>query len=263
MVYLGYTTLAGTQTVGFRVITFSLKNLYNKNIMMKKLIFKTAKAAFKKAYRKHKSEVKRAKKVGTPVVPYNLIKADIKRKIRGTKFTSAAEIKATPGLRRRIITRIERSKRKRTPGGRPQIFGKAYASDKRGKGLQINPLSKKDRIKIQDEISQSVRKFLKRRKDEPQSFKSGGIKKMLIGGLLTKGIKGAAKRYFKSGRKTSEIVKKEGGTRAEAKKDVRSGIRDELKSDFRVVDKKFQADKNNQLIRMKRRIIISDLNKVK
>ena len=109
-------------------------------------------------------------------------------------------------------------------------------------------MSKKDRIKIQDEISQSVRKFLKRRKDEPQSFRSGGMKKMLIGGLLTKGIKGAAKRYFKSGRKTSEIVKKEGGTRAEAKKGVRSGIRDELKSDFRVVDKKFQADKNNQLI---------------
>jgi len=231
--------------------------------MMKKLIFKTAKAAFKTAFRKHKSEVRRSKKVGTPVVPYNLIKADIKRKIKGTKFTSAAEIKATPGLRRRIFTRIERSKRSKTSGGRPQIFGKAYASDKRGKGLQINPLSKKDRIKIQDEISQSVRKFLKRRKDEPQSFKSGGMKKMLIGGLLTKSIKSAAKRYFKSGRKTSEILKKEGGTRAEAKKDVRSGIRNELKSDFKVVDKNFQADKNNQLIRMKRRIIISDLNKIK
>jgi len=231
--------------------------------MMKKLIFKTAKAAFKTAFRKHKSEVRRSKKVGTPVVPYNLIKADIKRKIRGTKFTSSVEIKATPGLRRRIFTRIERSKRSKTSGGRPQIFGKAYASDKRGKGLQINPLSKKDRIKIQDEISQSVRKFLKRRKDEPQSFKSGGMKKMLIGGLLTKSIKSAAKRYFKSGRKTSEILKKEGGTRAEAKKDVRSGIRNELKSDFKVVDKNFQADKNNQLIRMKRRIIISDLNKIK
>jgi len=232
--------------------------------MMKKLIFNTAKAAFRKAYRAHKSEVKRAKKLKTPVVPYDLVKADIKKKIKGTKFTSAAEVKATPGLRRRIFTRIERSKRNRTPGGRPRIFGKAYASDKRGKGLQINPLSKKDRQKIQDDISESVKKFLKRRKDEPMSFKRGGMKKMLVGGLLTAGIKGAAKKFFKSGgRKTQQIVKESGVSKSIAKSDVKSGIRDQIKSDYNVVNKKFQADKNNKFIRMKRRIIISDLNKLK
>ena len=66
MVYLGYTILAGTQTVGCRDVVITLKNLYNKNIMMKKLIFNTAKEGFRKMYRKHKAEVraqKRAKKV--------------------------------------------------------------------------------------------------------------------------------------------------------------------------------------------------------
>ena len=38
----------------------------------------------------------------TPVIPMSLKKADFKRKIRGTKFTGAAEFKAQPGLKRRI-----------------------------------------------------------------------------------------------------------------------------------------------------------------
>jgi hypothetical protein len=123
---------------------------------------KMAKEAFRKAFKKHKSEVRRSKKVGTPVVPYDLVKADIKRKIKGTKLTTAAEVKAVPGLRRRFISRIERAKRNRTPGGRPQIFGKAYASDKKGKSMNIT-LPKKERAAIQEDISQSVRKFLSER----------------------------------------------------------------------------------------------------
>ena len=125
---------------------------------------KMAKEAFRKAFKKHKSEVRRNKrnKGATPVVPYNLIKADVKRKIKGTKLTTAAEVKAVPGLRRRILTRIERSKRNRTPGGRPQIFGKAYASDKKGKSMNIT-LPKKEREAIQEGISQSVRKFFIRK----------------------------------------------------------------------------------------------------
>ena len=120
---------------------------------------KMAKEAFRKAFQKHKSSLRRSKKVGTPVVPYDLVKADIKRKIKGTKLTTAAEVKAVPGLRRRIFTRIERAKRNRTAGGRPQIFGKAYASDKKGKSMNIS-LPKKQRQAIQEDISQSVRKFL-------------------------------------------------------------------------------------------------------
>lgn len=134
---------------------------------------KMAKEAFRKAFKKHKSEVRRAKKVGTPVVPYNLVKADIKRKIKGTKLTTAAEVKAVPGLRRRFISRIERAKRNRTPGGRPQIFGKAYASDKKGKTMNIT-LPKKEREAIQEGISQSVRKFLSERIG--RKFKGGVIK---------------------------------------------------------------------------------------
>ena len=130
---------------------------------------KMAKEAFRKAFKKHKSSLRRSKKVGTPVVPYNLIKADVKRKIKGTKLTTAAEIKATPGARRRIILRIERAKKERKRGGKPIIYGKAYASDKPGKGMQIPLVSKLDRRKIQSDISESVRKFLKKK----TGFKKG------------------------------------------------------------------------------------------
>ena len=75
---------------------------------MRGIIFRTAKAAFRKAYRKHKAEKKRQKiHKGVPVVPYSLVKSDIKRKIRGTKFTAAAEFKAQPGLKRRIRIKAE------------------------------------------------------------------------------------------------------------------------------------------------------------
>ena len=132
---------------------------------------KMAKEAFRKAFKKHKSEVRRNKrnKGATPVVPYNLVKADVKRKIKGTKLTTAAEIKATPGARRRIILRIERAKKERKRGGKPIIYGKAYASDKPGKGMQIPLVSKLDRRKIQSDISESVRKFLKKK----TGFKKG------------------------------------------------------------------------------------------
>ena len=132
---------------------------------------KMAKEAFRKAFKKHKSEVRRNKrnKGATPVVTYNLVKADVKRKIKGTKLTTAAEIKATPGARRRIILRIERAKKERKRGGKPIIYGKAYASDKPGKGMQIPLVSKLDRRKIQSDISESVRKFLKKK----TGFKKG------------------------------------------------------------------------------------------
>jgi len=71
---------------------------------------------------------------------------------------------------------------------------------------------------------------------------------MLVGGLLTKGIKAAAKKYFKHSRKTSEIVKKEGGTRAEAKADVKSGIRDTLKSKRKFAIIKRDNNKNPKTI---------------
>ena len=239
MVYLGYTTLAGTQTVGCRDIVISLKNLYSINIMIKKGLIasikiastkegrKMAKEAFRKAFKKHKSEVKRFKKVGTPVVPYDLVKADIKRKIKGTKLTTAVEVKATPGLRRKFISRIERAKRNRTPGGRPQIFGKAYASDKKGKSMNIS-LPKKQREAIQEDISQSVRKYLSERIGRKAQ---GGVmvKKMLVGGLLTKGIKYGYKQYRKAGgRSIIEIMRSNirgAGKRSDAKTDVKFGIK--------------------------------------
>ena len=56
-----------------------------------------------------------------------------------------------------------------------------------------------------------------------------GKKKLLLGGLLTKGIKSAYKAYRKAGgRKTSDIMKqpvKGAGKRSDAKDDVKYGIR--------------------------------------
>jgi hypothetical protein len=155
MVYLGYTTLAGTQSVGCRDIVITLKNLYSKNIMMKKLIFNTAKEGFRKMYRQHKAEVraqKRAKKRGFSkgVEPYDLKKRALKKSIRSTKFMSKADYLKMPKLK--SLPR----------GGKPQIFGKAYASDKKGKSMNIT-LPKKERAAIQEGISQSVRKFLSER----------------------------------------------------------------------------------------------------
>jgi len=155
MVYLGYTTLAVTQTVGCRDMVITLKNLYSKNIMMKKIIFNTAKEGFRKMYRKHKAEVraqKRAKKRGYAkgVEPYDLKKRAFKKSIRSTKFMSKAEYLKMPKT-----TSLPK-------GGKPQIFGKAYASDKKGKTMNIT-LPKKERAAIQEGISQSVRKFLSER----------------------------------------------------------------------------------------------------
>ena len=113
--------------------------------MMKKIIFNTVKEGFRRMYRKHKSQVRRAKRDAkrgfhTGVEPYGLKKRAFKKQIRSTRFMDKAEYLKLPKT-----TSLPR-------GGKPQIFGKAYASDKAGKSLQINPLSKKDRKKIQDEI---------------------------------------------------------------------------------------------------------------
>ena len=145
--------------------------------MMKKLIFDTAKASFKRAFRKFKAEKRRAKQVGTPVVPYKMVKEDIKRKIRGTKFTSKAEIKATPGARRRIILRIERAKKAKVKNKGPIIFGKAYASDKAGKTMQIQPLTRKQRRDMKKEMARAADRNYKRVRFRKYGYSSGGIKK--------------------------------------------------------------------------------------
>ena len=148
--------------------------------MMKKLIFDTAKAAFKRGFKQFKAEKKRSKKIGTPVVPYKMVKEDIKRKIRGTKFTSQAEIKATPGARRRIILRIERAKKAKEKNRKPVIYGKAYASDKAGKTMQIQPLTRKQRRDMKKEMAAAADRNYKRVRLRKFGYRSGGIKKERI-----------------------------------------------------------------------------------
>ena len=224
---------------------------------MRGIIFRTAKAAFRKAYKKHKGEVSRAKKQGTPVVPYSLIKSDIKRKIRGTKFTAAAEFKAQPGLKRRIRVGIERAKREKRKFRTPIMYGKAYASDKKGKTMQIQPLTSAQRKQMKKEMAESAKrnyqriltrnrkkgglstiKMVKSKLEKASAAHAGQAKalgkvidkkKLLLGGLLTKGIKSAYKAYRKAGgRKTSDIMKQPirgAGKRSDAKDDVKFGIR--------------------------------------
>jgi hypothetical protein len=237
---------------------------------MRGIIFKTVKEGFRKLHKKHKAEIRKSKKTGVPVIPMDLKKADFKKKIRGTKFMTAAEYKAAP-------------KTKSIPrGGRPRIFGKAYASDKAAKRTMMIPMmTKKQRAANQEAISQSVRKFMKerigrkskgglntvkmvKRKLEKASKAHAGQakalgkvidkKKLLLGGLLTAGIKASAKKLFKRGaRKTQQIVKESGGSRAQAKDDIKSAIRDDLKSQLR----------SSNLIKSKKRMIIRDINKLK
>ena len=259
---------------------------------MRGIIFRTAKAAFRKAYRKHKAEKKRQKiHKGVPVVPYSLVKSDIKRKIRGTKFTAAAEFKAQPGLKRRIRVGIERAKREKKKFRKPVIVGKAYASDKKGKTMQIQPLTFKQRKQMKKEMEESAKrnyarlfsrnkkrgglstiKMVKSKLEKASAAHAGQAKalgkvidkkKMLVGGLLTKGIKAAYKAYRKTGRKTSDVVKKGKTTRSIAKSDVKSGIRDQLKSKYKKVNKDFESDKSNFLIRRRRLMTIKDLNLLK
>ena len=64
-----------------------------------------------------------------------------KEKLEELKFTGAAEFKAQPGLKRRIRVGIERAKKEKKKYRKPVIFGKAYASDKAGKTMQIQPLT--------------------------------------------------------------------------------------------------------------------------
>jgi|TARA_R100001530_G_scaffold10072_2_gene10001 hypothetical protein len=146
-----------------------------KKLEMSKLIFKTAKEQFRKLYKKHKSEVRHTKKTkgAIPTVPYQLKKADVKRKIRGTKFTAKADIKAKPGLRRRILLKIERDKRAKTKHKGPVIYGKGWASDRAGKTMQIPAMTFKARKQMKKEMAVAAEKGYKRIRFKKFGYKKG------------------------------------------------------------------------------------------
>ena len=258
---------------------------------MRGIIFKTVKEGFRRLHKAHKAEVRRAKKTKVPVIPMSLKKADFKKKIRGTKFTGAAEFKAQPGLKRRIRVGIERAKREKKKFKKPVIFGKAYASDKKGKTMQIQPLTILQRRQMKKEMAKSADREYKRVRLRKFGYNTGGMKtvkmvksklekasaahagqakalgkvidkkKMLVGGLLTAGIKGAARKLFKSGtRKTQQIVKESGGTRKDAKSDVKSAISNELKGKLRTREYSISSPFYNKKLR---RQLIRDINLIK
>tara|TARA_Y100000996_G_scaffold204801_1_gene160654 strand:+ start:245 stop:796 length:552 start_codon:yes stop_codon:yes gene_type:complete len=179
-----------------------------KKLEMSKLVFDTAKSAFKKLYRKHKAEVSRTKKTkgAVPTVPYQLKKADIKKKIRGTKFTAKADIKAKPGLRRRILLNIERSKRDKKKYGSPVIYGKAYASDKKGKTMQIPALTAQARKQMKKEMAESAKRNYLRVRKRSLGYNKGGD----IGVVKTvaKKLAKASKAHAGQSKQLRRIVKK-------------------------------------------------------
>ena len=126
--------------------------------------------------KQHASEVRRSKKTGTPVIPYDLKKADFKRKIRGTKFTGAAEFKAKPGLKRRLIIGIEKGRRRKKELRKPVTYGKAFASDRAAKRtLQIQPLSFKQRRLMKKEMEQSAKKLYEKMFLSKKRKRKGGM----------------------------------------------------------------------------------------
>ena len=137
---------------------------------------KMAKEAFRKGFKAFKSAKARFKKspsTSPPVIPYGMVKADVKRKIRGTKLTTSAEIKATPGLRRRMIVRIERAKKDKPKFKKPVIVGKAYASDKAGKTMKVPPLTTAQRKQMKKEMAEAAERGYKKARFRKFGYKKG------------------------------------------------------------------------------------------
>ena len=137
---------------------------------------KMAKEAFRKGFKAFKSAKARFKKspsTSPPVIPYGMVKADVKRKIRGTKLTTSAEIKATPGLRRRMIVRIEKAKKDKPKFKSPVIVGKAYASDKAGKTMQVPPLTTAQRKQMKKEMAKAAEEGYKKVRLRLLGYKKG------------------------------------------------------------------------------------------
>lgn len=168
---------------------------------------KMAKEAFRKLYKKHKAEVARTKKTkgAVPTIDYRIKKADLKTKIKGTRLITKADIKAKPGLRRRILINIEKSKRAK-PKNKPIIFGKAYASDKVGKTMQVPPLTAAQRKLMKKEMAEAADRGYKRVRKRALGFGIGGNVKTVR--TVAKKLEKASKAHAGQAKKLNKIVKK-------------------------------------------------------
>jgi len=122
-----------------------------------KLIFKTAKEAFRRGYRAwktstkqhaaYKGKIKRRGDASEGVIPYG--KEAIKKAIRSVKFQGRAAKVA--------------KKQKKPPGSKARgisFVGRGYQGDKT-RTMQVPMASKIQMRKIRKEISESVRKYIK------------------------------------------------------------------------------------------------------
>jgi hypothetical protein len=151
-----------------------------------KIIFKTAKEAFRKGYRAYKKSKRqhegykrksgRAGYESEGIIPYQ--KEAIKKAIRSVKFQGRAAKLA--------------KKQKKPPGSRaPTIsfVGKGYQGDK-SKSMHVPMASKIQMRKIRKEISESVKKYLK---EKVGRKKVGGLAQ----GERGRGKKSDEDSYFK------------------------------------------------------------------
>ena len=177
-----------------------------KKLQMSGLAFKTAKEAFRKIYRKQKAQIRAAKRDPNRagVEPYDLKKSFLKKQLRGLKVTGQAEFKAQPGLKNRIKLSIAKGKAEKAKFRKPAIVGKAYASDKAGKTMQIQPLTFAQRKLMKKEMAESAKRNYARLLT--RNKKKGGDVRTLknVAGKLDK----ASKAHAGQSKKLRKIISK-------------------------------------------------------
>tara|TARA_B100000035_G_scaffold91144_1_gene76933 strand:- start:326 stop:877 length:552 start_codon:yes stop_codon:yes gene_type:complete len=179
-----------------------------KKLQMTGLAFKTAKEAFRKIYRKQKAQIRAAKRDPNRagVEPYDLKKSFLKKQLRGLKITGQAEFKAQPGLKNRIKLSIAKGKAEKAKFRKPVIVGKAYASDKAGKTLQVQPLTRNQRKQMLKEMAISADRNYKKVRLRKFGYEKGGDVKTLknVAGKLDK----ASKAHAGQSKKLKKIISK-------------------------------------------------------
>ena len=173
-----------------------------------KLIFKTAKEAFRRGYRAHKKSKKQHEAYKSKyrrghdsegVIPYS--KEAIKKSIRSVKFQGRA---------------AKLAKKEKKPAGSkaPTIsfVGKGYQGDKT-KSMQVPMITKLERREIQKSIGRSVKKFMKEKVGRKAK---GGLTQ----GGRGKGPRKSEEEYYFDFREKMDKKKKRDQWRKDMEKDL-------------------------------------------
>ena len=184
-----------------------------KKLQMTKAAFDLAKEQFRKVFKKHKSQVARAKRekrtIGrqvSPVEPYDLKIKKLKKDLRGTRVLGTAEFKARPGLKSRLKAGIRRAKRAKAKHKGPMIIGKAFASDKKGKGMHIPMASASQMKAIRSDIGRATKEFYEKARFKKFGYDKGGDIKALK--TVSNKLKKASKAHAGQSKVLKRIISK-------------------------------------------------------